>query len=97
LTNTEEKLARIEDTSERFPLQMLLIHEIFQFSFAEASKISMQFSSNAELIGMLELLRSFVVQSGLEQNQISLLDNLINEEIEVISFSQASRSSVISL
>ena len=97
MKDVEQKLSNIDDICERFPPQMIMIREVFQFSFAAAGKITAQFNSNAELVAMLEQLRNFVLHCELAEDQISLLDNLIKEEIEVVSFSQTSRSSVIPL
>ena len=97
MTDGDQLLAEIEDSSERFPPQMLLIREIFAFSFADAAKISKRFSSNDEMISMLHKLKSFVARCDLEEEQKTVLNRLVEEEIEVVSFSQTSRCSVISL
>ena len=93
----EEKRARIEDSSERFPMQMLLIPEIFQYSFDEAAKATERFGSNAELLDVIEQVRTFIAQSELPEDSKKLMDTLLQQETEVMTFSQSNRCSVISL
>lgn len=97
MEDLNEKLARIEDSSERFPPQMLLVREVFSYSFEEAAKVTRRFGSNAELMDVIQQVRDFIAKSDLPEDGKMLLDALLQEEIEVMSFSQTSRSSVISL
>lgn len=93
----DQKLSRIEDTAERYPLQMLMVREIFSFSFAEASLISSRFQTQAECVEAIMLLQDFLAASDLDDDRKAHGDALLLEEIDVISFSQTSRCSVISL
>lgn len=97
MENLDQKLARIGDTAERFPLQMLLIREVFTFSFAEASRISSKFQTQADCIESIRLLRNYIGDSEIDDDTKASVDALLREEIDVISFSQTSRCSVISL
>jgi hypothetical protein len=97
MENLDQKLARIADSAERFPLQMLLIREVFAFSFAEAGRISSRFQTQSECIEAIMLLRNHIGASDLDDEEKADVDALLREEIDVISFSQTSRCSVISL
>lgn len=97
MDDINQKMARIEDTAERFPLQMLLIHEVFSFSYAEAVSISTKFTTQAELVDAINQLRHYITSSNLPENIRNSLDSRLLEEIEVITFSQTSRCSVISI
>lgn len=97
MEDLEEKRARIEDSSERFPPQMLLVNEVFSYSYDEAAKVTQRFGSNAELLEVIRQVRDYIAQSELPDDAKMLLDALLQEETEVMSFSQTSRCSVISL
>jgi hypothetical protein len=97
MDNLDQKLSRIEDTAERYPLQMLLIREVFAFSFAEATRISSKFQTQSECIEAIQLLRNYIGASGIDDETKADVDALLREEIDVISFSQTSRCSVITL
>ena len=97
MEDLDEKRARIEDSSERFPPQMLLVREVFSYSFEDAAKVTERFGSNAELLDVIQQVREYIAQSELPEDGKMLLDALLQEETEVMSFSQTSRCSVISL
>jgi hypothetical protein len=97
MEDLDQKRTRIEDSSERFPAQMIFVNEVFSFSFNEIGKVTKRLGSNAELIDVIQQTRSFIAQSELSDETKQLMDALLQEEIEVISFSQTNRSSVISL
>jgi hypothetical protein len=97
MESLDKKLARIGDTAERFPLQMLMIREVFTFSFAEASRISNKFQTQSDCIEAILLLRNYIGDSDIDDETKARVDALLREEIDVISFSQTSRCSVISL
>ena len=97
MDNLDQKLSRIEDTAERYPLQMLLIREVFTFSFAEATRISSKFQTQSECIEAIQTLRNYIGASGIDDETQANVDALLREEIDVISFSQTSRCSVITL
>lgn len=97
MDNLDQKLSRIEDTAERYPLQMILIREVFTFSFAEATRISSKFQTQSECVESIQLLRNFIGASGIDEEAKANVDALLREEIDVISFSQTSRCSVITL
>jgi hypothetical protein len=93
----DQKLSRIEDKAERYPLQMMMVREVFSFSPDAASRISAQFQTQAEFLDAINRLRDHIGSSGLPEHNRAILDSLLTDEIEVISFSQTSRCSVISI
>lgn len=97
MDDIDQKLSRIEDTAERFPLQMLMIREVFSYSHAEAGRISGQYQTQAEFMAAIDQLRAHVAGSDLSDEAKASLESRLVEEIEVISFSQINRCSVISI
>jgi elongation factor P--beta-lysine ligase len=97
MDDLDQKLSRIEDTAERYPLQMLMVREVFSYSYAEAARISARFLTQAEFVEAIDQLRAHVAASDLPDETRADLDARLFEEIEVITFSQTSRCSVISI
>ena len=97
MTDATQAMTDIEDSAGKFPQQMLLIPDVFAFSFAEAKKVSLSFGSNAELFGTIDQVIAFIEQSALDPEEAAQVVALLREEAEVIAFAQKSRSSVIAL
>lgn len=94
----EREIFRIENDAGRFPSQMLLIPNLFEFSFAEYETIlHTTFSANADLLAALHKTMTFVEGSDIDEALKGEVLQLIEEEFEVVSFSQAARCSVISM
>ena len=87
----------IEDEAGRFPDHMLLIRDLFAFSFAEASELSLGFSSNSELFELMSKVAAFVRESNLPPDEVEQIVAMMEEETRVIAFSQTARRSVIAL
>ena len=87
----------IEDNAGRFPVQMLLIRDVFSFSFAQATETGQFFSGAVDFCNIFEKIIAFLQSSSLPPEDIETLVTLMQEEAEVISFSLRSRSGVIAL
>lgn len=86
-----------EEEAERFPAQMLLVPDVFTFSFAEANALAKNFGSNGALFGAMVTVAKYIETAELPADDRETLAQLLHEEIEVMSYTQTSRSSVISL
>ena len=87
----------IEDEAGRFPEHMLLIRDLFAFSFADASNLSLSFSSNSELFDLMSKVETYIRNSDLPPDEAEQIISMMEEEIRVIAFSQSARRSVIAL
>jgi hypothetical protein len=87
----------IRDEAEKFPPCMLLVRDLFSFSYAEAAKVSEKFGCNADIFAALEEVKAYLAESSLPDDQRELLVQLLAEEAEVIAYSQTTRCSVIAL
>jgi hypothetical protein len=96
-TMSQEIVEVIRDEAEKFPLCMLLIRDVFAFSFEEATKVSEKFSCNSELFAAFEEVKAYLADCPLPDDQRALLIHLLQEEAQVISYSQTTRCSVIAL
>lgn len=84
-----------QDRAMPMPRQLVLVDDVFRFSFAEAQKVLRDLGSGADLLITLEDVVGFVQNADLPPDEKATVSSLINDEIEVIAFSQAARSSVI--
>jgi hypothetical protein len=87
----------IDNEFGKFPSYMHLVHNVFEFSHAEASKVTKRFQNNSDLLTMLGQMKEVVLSSDLSDASKESLAKLIEEESDVISFSASSRSSVITI
>lgn len=89
---------RIESEAGRFPPQMLLIPNLFEFWFREYQGIlSASFSSNAELLAALRTTLDYIQQSDLENDTKDEIIGALHDELEVVSYSNSARCSVIAM
>jgi hypothetical protein len=94
----ERAVFKIENEAGRFPAQMLLIPNLFEFSFEEyRALLTTAFSSNAELLAALRKTADFVQDSDIDAELKNDVIHLIKDEMEVVAFSQSARCSVISM
>jgi len=97
MTDEQNGPTDFEGDAEKFPQQMLLVRDVFAFDFGEIAKVSDKFGSNSELFQNLKGVIRFLESAELESDEKEKLTRLIKEEIDVMSFSQTTRSSVVSL
>ena len=97
MNQLDQKRIMIEDGAERFPKQATFVWEVFSFSFVNAARILDRLGSNTELINVISSVRSYIEVAELPDEDKAIIDALLQEEIEVMSFSQTSRCSVIAL
>lgn len=91
-------IAKVEDDADVFPEQMLLLPMIFEYSFIEIDEFaSSAFSNSSEILARMDSLRNAISQSALSENDKEELLQLVDEEQEVITYSQSARSSVIAM
>lgn len=88
---------QFDDAAIPMPRQMVQVPDVFQFSFKAAKTIQAELGSGASLILVLEEVVEFIRSSSLAEDEVELVTSLIQDEIEVIAFSQSARSSVIRL
>jgi len=94
----EEAVDKIEQTAGHFPVQMLLVQNLFDFSFAPYQQILQRsFATNSELISVFESLEETIQASDYEENAKQDVIGLLREESEIIAFSKTARSSVIAM
>ena len=94
----ERAVFQIENEAGRFPAQMLLIPNVFEFSFWEyKALLNTAFSSNAELLGALRKTSEFVEASDLDEPLKTEVLQLIQDELDVVTYSHSARCSVISM
>lgn len=89
--------AHAEHDADQFPRQMLLVRDVFGFSFDEATHVARRFSNNGEMFDAIRSVVDFLPTSGLPAEDVATLEALLKQEIEVMSYSQVTRCSVISL
>ncbi len=94
----DRAIFKIENEAGRFPAQMLLIPNVFEFSFWEyKSLLNTVFSSNADLLAALHKTRDLISDSNLEDPTKTEVLDLLRDEIEVVAYSHTARCSVISM
>jgi hypothetical protein len=77
---------------------MLMVRDLFAFSYAEAAKVSEKFGCNADIFAALEEVKAYLAeQQSLPEAHLELLLQLLTEEAQVIAYSQTTRCSVIAL
>lgn len=94
----EKAIFKVESEAGRFPAQMLLIPKVFDFSFLQHRELlDTTFNSNAELLLALQNTMDFVQSSDLDEVLRSEVVQLIEDEVDVMSYSQTARCSVIAM
>jgi hypothetical protein len=98
IENHQAALLRIESEAGRFPPQMLLIPNLFEFWFREYQGLLAEaFSSNSELLAALRTTLDFIEESDLQDDEKEEIIDALHDEIEVVSYSNSARCSVIAM
>lgn len=82
---------------ERFPLQMRLVDDVFQFRHDAANEVSSRIASVNELLSLIEAARLEVRDADISEAQKQRVAELIFDETTVVGFSLSARGSVIQL
>ncbi|TPW28846.1 hypothetical protein FJU08_16080 [Martelella alba] len=80
-----------------FPEYMNLVKNIFYFDIIDTTKINKRFPTNAEMIDAMTELSLHVDSSDLDEDLKAELLELIDQERDVIAFSEISRNSVVAI
>jgi hypothetical protein len=96
--NRDRAIFKVESEAGRFPTQMLLIPNVFEFSYWEyKGLLNTVFSSNADLFAALHKTKSLIADSNLDDPTKTGVLDLLQDEIEVVAYSHTARCSVISM
>ena len=93
----ERDVEEIESTGLRFPSQFRNVEDVFQFSYDAMVDVSGQFEPETDISVLIEDLQTFLSSGEDQEDDIDDIRGLVQEELEIISFSKSSRCSVIDL
>ena len=83
---------------DRFPSCMGYVDDVFCFRHDEANKIALRFKSVNELVKQLQAVIEEIRQADLADDEDKrAIISLLEEEIEVVSFSLSARGSIVRL
>ena len=85
------------DEMIKLPEYMIQVPDIFNFRFIPFDKLAQHFGTNGDLFTAIQSLRNHISNSDLPPEDITQICKLLDEEVEVISFSQSTRRGVIGL
>ncbi|WP_420963874.1 hypothetical protein [Brucella sp. IR073] len=92
-----EKMPSLDKEFGKFPPHMLGVRDVFEFSYASADRVAKRFRNNSDIIRALDGVLQIIIQSSLSDSDKQILDRLLADEKDVVSFAQTSRNSVIAL
>ncbi|WP_176086029.1 hypothetical protein [Martelella sp. HB161492] len=80
-----------------FPEYMNLVKNVFQFDIIDTENINKRFPTNSEMIDAMTELSLHIDGSDLDEDLKAELLELIDQERDVITFSEISRNSVVAI
>jgi len=93
----EKEIEEIESAGLRFPNQFRSVEDVFQFSYDAMVDVSGEFEPETDISVLLEDLQTFLSSGEDQEDDTDDLRGLVEEELEIISFSNSSRCSIIDL
>lgn len=97
MSNASQISQMIDDSALPFPQQMLMVDDVFRFSFAEAQEVMRRIGLETDMATLMQDVSEDLRTAALDPGEADLVISLLAEEMEVVAFSRAARSSVIRL
>ncbi|RCS21358.1 hypothetical protein DUT91_24690 [Phyllobacterium salinisoli] len=93
----ELKLPSIDNEFGKFPSHMRNVRNVFEFSFAPADQVAKRFRNNGDIMRAFDKALQTIMETSLPDEEKKILNKLLADEKDVVSFSQLARNSIIAL
>lgn len=87
----------IDDAFGKFPDHMQLVPDVFVFSHDNILDILSRFKNNSDVMIAFDALTEIILSSDLPEDEKNNIIDLLNEEREIINFSEIARGSVLAI